>query len=109
MRRTCTELTPFTNKVTQIDHGLVRGCAADSATALYDAIFLGSEEPGRRKGARCWCWSPTAATRRKSTTYAEALEQALRNEVMIYCLIDVPIEASAGRDTRRRARADHPR
>jgi Ca-activated chloride channel family protein len=28
------------------------------------------------------------------------LEQALRNEVMIYSLIDVPIEASAGRDLR---------
>jgi Ca-activated chloride channel family protein len=26
------------------------------------------------------------------------LEQALRNEVMIYSIIDVPIEASAGRD-----------
>jgi Ca-activated chloride channel homolog len=32
-------------------------------------------------------------------SYADALEQALRNEVMIYTLIDVPIEASAGRDT----------
>ena len=35
----------------------------------------------------------------KNTTYAQALEEALRNEVMIYSLIDVPIEASAGRDT----------
>jgi hypothetical protein len=43
----------------------------------------------------------------KNTTYAQALEQALRNEVMIYTLIDVPIEASAGRDTGRRTRADH--
>ena len=34
----------------------------------------------------------------KSSTYAQALEAALRNEVMIYSLIDVPIEASAGRD-----------
>jgi len=30
----------------------------------------------------------------KSTTYAQALEQALRNEVMIYSVIDVPIEAA---------------
>ena len=44
----------------------------------------------------------------KSTTYDQALEQALRNEVMIYSIIDVPIEASAGRDTGRRARAHHP-
>ena len=34
-----------------------------------------------------------------STTYAEALEEALRNEVMVYSLIDVPIAASAGRNT----------
>ncbi len=31
-------------------------------------------------------------------TYSQALEAALRNEVMIYTIIDVPIEASAGRD-----------
>ncbi len=34
----------------------------------------------------------------KGTTYDEALEEALRDEVMIYSIIDVPIEASAGRD-----------
>ena len=33
-----------------------------------------------------------------NATYAKAVEQALRNEVMIYSIIDVPIEASAGRD-----------
>jgi Ca-activated chloride channel family protein len=31
-------------------------------------------------------------------TYAQALEQALRGEVMVYSIIDVPIEASAGRE-----------
>ena len=54
------ELTPFTNKLSQIDRGLgqLRG---DWATALYDAIYLGSATAGREsKGARCWCWSPTA-------------------------------------------------
>jgi Ca-activated chloride channel family protein len=34
-----------------------------------------------------------------TVTYAQALEQALRGEVMVYSIIDVPIEASAGRDT----------
>jgi Ca-activated chloride channel family protein len=34
----------------------------------------------------------------KNSTYDQALEAALRNEVMIYSIIDVPIEASAGRD-----------
>ena len=36
----------------------------------------------------------------KRSTYGQALKQALRDEVMIYCLIAVPIEASAGRDLR---------
>jgi Ca-activated chloride channel family protein len=31
--------------------------------------------------------------------YAKALEQAVRSEVMVYSIIDVPIEADAGRDT----------
>ncbi len=35
----------------------------------------------------------------RTHTYGQALAAALRNEVMIYSLIDVPIFASAGRDT----------
>ena len=35
----------------------------------------------------------------QNSTYGQALAAALRNEVMIYSLIDVPIDASAGRDT----------
>jgi Ca-activated chloride channel homolog len=34
----------------------------------------------------------------KDLDYGQALEEALRNEVMIYTIIDVPIAASAGRD-----------
>jgi hypothetical protein len=42
-----------------------------------------------------------------TVTYAQALEKALRGEVMVYSIIDVPIEASAGRDTGRRTCADY--
>jgi Ca-activated chloride channel family protein len=34
----------------------------------------------------------------KGTTYDMALDQALRGEVMVYPIIDVPVAASAGRD-----------
>jgi Ca-activated chloride channel family protein len=34
----------------------------------------------------------------KGRSYGDALEEALRDEVMIYSVIDVPIAASAGRD-----------
>jgi len=94
------ELTPFTNKVSQIDHGLgqLRG---DWATALYDAICLASDRLGKKEGRsprRVLVVVSDGDDTAKTTTYAQALEAALRNEVMIYSIIDVPIEASAGRD-----------
>jgi len=91
------QLTPFTNNLSQIDHGLgeLRG---DWATALYDAICFGSERLGKREGRRVLVIISDGDDTAKSSTYAQALEAALRNEVMIYSLIDVPIEASAGRD-----------
>jgi Ca-activated chloride channel family protein len=90
-------LSPFTNKMSQIDHSLgqLRG---DFATALYDAIDLGSERLGARDGRKVLVVISDGDDTARSTTYAQALEQALRNEVMIYSIIDVPIEASAGRD-----------
>jgi Ca-activated chloride channel family protein len=91
------ELTPFTNKLSAIDRGLsqLRG---DYATALYDAIVLGSKELGRKQGRKVLVLVSDGGDTAKSSTYDEALEEALRNEVMIYSIIDVPIEASAGRD-----------
>jgi Ca-activated chloride channel family protein len=91
-------LVPFTNKVSQIDHGLgsLRG---GDATALYDTIYLGSKTLAGKDGRKVLILVSDGGDTAKSTTYAEALEQALRSEVMIYSIIDVPIEASAGRDT----------
>jgi Ca-activated chloride channel family protein len=91
------ELSPFTNKMAQIDRGLNQ-LHADYATALYDAILLGSEGLGRKDGRRVLILVSDGGDTAKSTTYAQALESALRHEVMIYSIIDVPIEASAGRD-----------
>jgi Ca-activated chloride channel family protein len=91
------ELTPFTNKLSQIDRGLgqLRG---DFATALYDAIVLGSDRLGPKQGRKVLVLVSDGGDTAKSSTYNQALEAALRNEVMIYSIIDVPIEASAGRD-----------
>ena len=93
-----TERTGFTNQLKSIDHGLdsLRG---GDATALYDAIYLASQRLGTRQGRKVLVLVSDGGDTAKSTTYAQALEQALRNEAMIYSIIDVPIEASAGRDT----------
>jgi len=92
------ELTPFTDNLSQIDHA-VGQLRSDWATALYDAIVLGSQGLGKRQGRKVLVLVSDGDDTAKSSTYAQALEAALRNEVMIYSLIDVPIEASAGRDT----------
>ena len=91
------ELTPFTNKASQIDHGLgqLRG---DWATSLYDAICQASGRLGGKEGRRVLVLVSDGDDTASSATYGKAVEQALRNEVMIYSIIDVPIEASAGRD-----------
>lgn len=91
------ELTSFTNKESQVDHALgeLRG---DWATALYDAIYLGSERLGTKQGRKVLVVVSDGDDTARNSTYAQALEEALRNEVMIYSIIDVPIEASAGRD-----------
>jgi len=91
------ELTPFTNKAALIDRGLNQ-LRSDFATALYDAIYLGSQRLGKKEGRKVLVLVSDGDDTAKNTTYAQALEQALRNDVMIYSIIDVPIEASAGRD-----------
>jgi Ca-activated chloride channel family protein len=91
------ELTPFTNKVSQIDHGLGQ-LHGDWATSLYDAICLASGRLGGKEGRRVLVLVSDGDDTASNATYGKAVEQALRNEVMIYSIIDVPIEASAGRD-----------
>lgn len=97
------QVVPFTNQPSRIDRGLA-SLRGGPATALYDAIYLASEnlakqtvqgKPGRKVLVLVTDGGDTANT----MSYAEALEQALRGEVMVYSIIDVPIEASAGRDT----------
>ena len=91
------ELTPFTNKLSLIDRGLGQ-LKGDYATALYDAISLGADKLGGKEGRKVLVLVSDGGDTAQNTTYAQALEQALRNEAIIYSLIDVPIEASAGRD-----------
>jgi Ca-activated chloride channel homolog len=92
-----TEMTPFTNSVPQIDHGIDR-MRGEGGTALYDTIYLASEGLGTKQGRKVLVLVSDGGDTVRDVTYPQALEQALRNEVMIYSIIDVPIEASAGRD-----------
>ena len=91
------QLVPFTNKVPLLDRGL-NALRVGDATALYDAIYLGADGLRKKDGRKVLVLVSDGGDTAKSTNYDEALEQALRCEVMIYSIIDVPVEASAGRD-----------
>jgi len=92
------QLVGFTNQASRIDRGLssLRG---GHATALYDAIYLASQSLAPKQGRKVLILVTDGGDTANTVTYADALEQALRGEVMVYSIIDVPIEASAGRDT----------
>jgi Ca-activated chloride channel homolog len=90
-------LAPFTNKVSAIDRSLDR-LRPDWSSAVYDAICQGSDSLGGKEGRKVLVIISDGDDTAKTSTYPQALEAALRNEVMIYPIIDVPIEASPGRD-----------
>jgi Ca-activated chloride channel homolog len=94
------ELTPFTDKASNVERGIAH-LRSGGGTAFYDTIVFGSERLGRQAtGRKVLVVVSDGDDTVKGANYTQALEQALRNEVMIYSLIDVPIEASAGRDLR---------
>jgi Ca-activated chloride channel homolog len=92
------EVVPFTNSLHQIDNGLDR-LRGGPATALYDTIFLASQSLAGRPGRKVLVLITDGDDTVKGVDYPRALEQALRSEVLVYSIIDVPIYADAGRDT----------
>lgn len=97
------QVVPFTNQASHIDRGLA-ALRGGQATAVYDAVYLASEKlakhlPEGKPGRKVLVLVSDGGDTANTISYADALEKALRGEVMVYSIIDVPIEASAGRDT----------
>jgi Ca-activated chloride channel family protein len=92
------EVVPFTSDLKRIDAGIDR-VRNGSATALYDAIFLASQALSRRQGRKVMVVITDGGDTVSQTNYKEALRAAQESESIIYSIIIVPIEASAGRDT----------
>jgi Ca-activated chloride channel homolog len=91
------EMVFFSNNVGRIDRGL-NELQRGAATALYSGVYLASQSLAPRSGRKVLVIISDGGNTVKGTTYDQALEQALRGEVMVYPIIDVPISASAGRD-----------
>jgi Ca-activated chloride channel homolog len=92
------ELVPFTSDLKRIDAGIDR-VRNGSATALYDAVFLGSQALSRRQGRKVMVVITDGGDTVSQVDYKEALRAAQESEAIIYSIIIVPIEADAGRDT----------
>ncbi len=96
--QTVDELVPFTSDLKRIDAGIGR-VHLGSATALYDAIFLGSQALEHRQGRKVLVVITDGGDTLSQTSYAESLREAQIAEAIIFSIIVVPIESSAGRNT----------
>jgi Ca-activated chloride channel family protein len=92
------EVVPFTSNTHWIDAGLDE-MDFGPATALYNAVYLGSQALAPRGGRKVLVLISDGGNTKEGVGYSQALEAARRGEVMVYSIIDVPIMADAGRDT----------
>jgi Ca-activated chloride channel homolog len=95
---TVSEVVPFTSDLKKIDAGIDHE-RNGSATALYDAVFLASHSLSRRQGRKVMVVITDGGDTMSQVDYKDALRAAQEAEAIIYSIIVVPIEASAGRDT----------
>jgi len=99
---TVEELVPFTNQPKRVEAGLGEIREGDS-TALYDAIYLASDQLAKTKAdagrRRVIVLITDGGDTAKHSRYTQAVEEAERAGAMIYSIIIVPIAADAGRNT----------
>jgi len=92
------EVVPFTADLKAIDRGIER-VRPGAATALYDALYLGSRALETRQGRKVIVVITDGGDTASRVDYQEAVRAAQEAEAIVYSIIVVPIEASAGRDT----------
>ena len=92
------EVVPFTADIKAIDRGIDR-IHTGAATALYDALCLGSQALDRRRGRKVMVVITDGGDTVSKYDYRDAVRSAQEAEAIVYSIIVVPVEASAGRDT----------
>lgn len=91
------EVVPFTADLKTIDHGIDK-MRLGSATALYDALYLGSRALEKRQGRKVMVVITDGGDTASKVDYHDAVRAAQEAEAIVYSIIVVPIEANAGRD-----------
>ncbi len=91
------QLVPFTPDLRRIDRAIDQ-VRVGSATALYDALYLGAQALEQRQGRKVLVVITDGGDTMSKLSYAEALREAQEAEALVYSIIVVPIENEAGRD-----------
>ena len=91
------ELVPFTSNLQRIDKGIDR-VRIGAATALYDAIYLGSHALADRNNRKVMVVITDGGDTMSRIDFNEAVRAAQESEAIVYSIIIVPIEADAGRN-----------
>jgi Ca-activated chloride channel family protein len=91
------ELVPFTSNLQRIDKGIDR-VRIGAATALYDAIYLGSHSLADRNNRKVMLVITDGGDTMSKIDFNDAVRAAQESEAIVYSIIIVPIEADAGRN-----------
>jgi len=87
----------FTADLKRVDESIDH-IRVGAATALYDAIYLASRALDRRKGRKVIVLITDGEDTVSKVDYKEAVRAAEEAEALVYSIIIVPIESSAGRE-----------
>lgn len=88
----------YTADLRRIDEGIDH-IRLGAATALYDAIYLASRALEHRQGRKVVVLITDGGDTASKIDYKEAVRAAEEAEAIVYSIIIVPIESSAGRET----------
>ncbi|HYM77659.1 MAG TPA: VWA domain-containing protein [Candidatus Dormibacteraeota bacterium] len=87
----------YTSDLKRIDESIDH-IRVGAATALYDAIYLASRELDHRKGRKVLVLITDGGDTISTVDYKGAVRAAEEAEALVYSIIVVPIESSAGRE-----------
>jgi Ca-activated chloride channel family protein len=95
---TVLQSTSYTSDLKRIDDGIDH-IRLGAATALFDAVYLASRSLDHRKGRKVLVLITDGGDTVSKMDYKQAVRAAEEAEGIVYSIIVVPIESSAGRET----------
>jgi Ca-activated chloride channel family protein len=95
---TVAQSTSYTANLRRIEEGIDH-VRLGAATALFDAVYLASRSLDRRQGRKVMVLITDGGDTVSKASYQEAARAAEEAEALVYSIIVVPIESSAGRET----------